>query len=291
MQLNKSPEQLLDRLQTELQQVSQITELSGEEFDQSHELFERSSSQQQLIREWLTELVLQHSASGEPLKILSVGCGSGILDLPLIQLIAGEAVRIEYIGVDPNSVACRRFRQEFDKLGLKNVKLELIERDIESLESEQQFDFIHAVHSLYYFADPAATIDALIQLRAPDGHLVIVQSPEAKLNQMAQCFWHRHVDNGLWFSDCLDDHLSERGFNYSRHRIHGEVNVTRCFDSSCSQGEMLLDFITQSVSKHFTDEILDLCRGYLHSISSSKEDHLFVSHPADAFVVAGNVHG
>ncbi len=64
--------------------------LSYERFDESHELFEQSSNQQQLILQWLKDLILSNFASLDPLKILSVGCGSGILDNPLIRSIAGK---------------------------------------------------------------------------------------------------------------------------------------------------------------------------------------------------------
>ena len=268
-----------------------LHKLSHKRFDETHELFERSSNQQQLILEWLRDLILSHYASLDPLKILSVGCGSGILDNPLIRSIATTSKRVEYTGVDPNAVACRRFRDDFDNQELPNVRLDLREQDIESLTSSDRFHIIHVVHSLYYFDDPANTLDGLLKLLAPGGRVAVVQAPEAELNQLAKCFWTHHEENGIWFSDCLADHLSRRRLAFSRQRIDGEVDVARCFEADCPRGEMMLDFITQSDCRQLDDDILQLCLSYLRSISRRENGSLLVAHPADAFVIAATTSG
>jgi ubiquinone/menaquinone biosynthesis C-methylase UbiE len=231
-------------------------------------------------------LIWAHYASTDPLKILSVGCGSGILDNPLIRSIAAASKRLEYTGVDPNAVACRRFQNGFDNQGLGNVRLNLWKQDVESLTSSDRFHIIHVVHSLYYFDDPAKTLDGLLKLLAPGGRLAVVQAPEAELNQLSKCFWSHHEENGIWFSDCLADHLSRRRLAFSRQRIAGEVDVARCFVADCARGQMMRDFITQSDCRHLDDDILQLCLSYLRSISRRENGSLLVAHPADAFVVA-----
>ena len=64
----------LDRLYGALDPARRPGKLSESRFDETHELFERSSSQQQLILDWLTELILEQYANIDPLKILSVRC-------------------------------------------------------------------------------------------------------------------------------------------------------------------------------------------------------------------------
>ncbi len=233
MQSGESRFAALKGLRGALEQAGCPFALSNKRFDETHELFERSSNQQQLILEWLRDLIRSHCASSDPLRILSVGCGSGILDNPLIRSIATTARSVEYTAVDPNAIACRRFQGDFDNQQLPNVRLDLREHGIEALTATDRFDIIHVVHALYYFDDPAATLDGLIRLLAPDGKMVIVHAPEAELNQLAKCFWTHHAENGIWFSDCLADHLSQRRLVFSRQRIHGEVDVARCFEADC----------------------------------------------------------
>jgi SAM-dependent methyltransferase len=276
----------LRSLRAALKRTRRPYKLSHRRFDETHELFERSSNQQELIMLWLRDLVRSHYASWDPVKILSVGCGSGILDNPLIRSLATTSKSVEYTGVDPNAVACRRFQEDFDKQELPNVRLDLWEQNIESLATSDRFHIIHVVHSLYYFHDPANTLDGLLKLLAPGGRVAVVQAPEAELNQLSKCFWTHHEENGIWFSDCLAGHLSKRRLAFSRQRIDGEVDVARCFVADCPRGEMMLDFITQSDCGQLDDDILQLCLSYLRSISRRENGSLLVAHPADAFVVA-----
>ncbi len=253
----------LHSLRSVLEHACRPFELSHQRYDETHELFEQSSNQQRRIIKWLLDLISSDYASVQRLKILSVGCGSGIMDVPLIKSIAQTSNQVEYTGVDPNELACRRFQDDFDDQELPNVQLDLREQDIESLISTDRFDVIHLVHSLYYFDDPADTLDGLLKLLAPEGKVLIVQAPEAELNQLAKCFWTHHEEHGIWFSDCLAGHLSERGLAFSRQRIDGEVDVTRCFEADCPRGEMILDFITQSDCQQLDDDVVQLCLGYL----------------------------
>ncbi len=276
----------LDSLRTALEHACRPHKLSHQRYDQTHELFEQSSNQQRLILKWLQDLILSNYAGLDPLKILSVGCGSGILDNPLIESIATTSRRVEYTGIDPNAVACRRFQEAFDNQKLPHVRLDLREQDIESLTSHDRFHIIHVVHSLYYFDDPEHTLDRLLGLLAPGGMVAVVQAPAAELNQLAKCFWTHHEENDIWFSDCLADHLTRRHLAFSRQRIDGEVDVARCFEADCPRGEMMLDFITQSNCRQLEDDLLQLCLSFLRSISRRENGRLLVAHPADAFVIA-----
>ena len=285
MQSSELRDEALSRVRAALEPRGRPDKLSHKRFDETHELFERSSNQQQLILMWLRDLICSQNANLDPLKILSVGCGSGILDNPLIRSIATMAKRIEYTGVDPNSVACRRFQDEFDNHQLTNVRLNLWEQDIESLTTSDRFHVIHVVHSLYYFDDPAHTLDAMLDLLAPGGRVAVVQAPDAELNRLSKCFWAHHEKNGIWFSDCLADHLSGRRLAFSRERIDGEVDVARCFVADCPHGEMMLDFITQSDCRQLDRDLVQLSLDYLRSISRPENGSLLIAHPADAFVI------
>lgn len=134
--------------------------LSDERFDVTHETFECSSSQQQLVLQTLKGLIDSHEDSSGTLRVLSVGCGSGILDNQLISELASSAENFEYTGVDPNPVACRRFREDFKKLALPNVKLKVKTETVESLSINEPFDVIQLTHALYYFKDPADTLES-----------------------------------------------------------------------------------------------------------------------------------
>jgi hypothetical protein len=116
---------------------------------------------------------------------------------------------------------------------------------------------------------------------------VVIQAPKAELNQLADCFWHRPADSGIWFSDRLAEYFSQRCLRFTRQRIDGWVDVTRCFEPGCVRGEMMLDFITQTDCRHLDDDIVRLCRKYLRLISRADNGRRLVAHPVDAFMVEG----
>ncbi len=233
----------------------------------------------------LKELISSHAGSAGALRILSVGCGSGILDNQLISAIASSPEHFEYTGVDPNPVACRRFREDFEKLALPNVKLEVRTEAVESLNINKPFDIIQLTHALYYFKDPADTLEKLRRLLAPGGKLIIVQAPNEYLNQLSECFWSHHAGQDIWFSKCLEKYLIKQKIEFTCQRIYGEVDVTRCFTEGCPHGEKLLDFITQSDCRKSGAEVRERCLHFLKKISRLDGESLKVEHPADVFVV------
>lgn len=276
----------LIQLRETLERDGQPTTLSGKRYDQSHEFFERASNQQALILDFLRQLVSSSFANKPVLKILSVGSGSGILDNPFIESIAPLAGRVEYTAVDPNEVACLRFQRSFDELKLQNVHLRLLHDCVESLAPTDCFDIILVVHSLYYFADPAETLNALLAQRATQGRLVVIQAPEAELNRLAKCFWSHHVEDDIWFSDCVANHLVEQDIDFSQQRLDGKVNVAACLDPDDDEGELLMDFITQSRSGELKSNHVEMCREYLRAVGQHSTDRVVVDHPADVFVIA-----
>ena len=285
IKFSDSVEGALNELRAAVQNAPVSSRLSDERFDVTHETFERSSSQQQLVLQTLKDLIDSHEDSSGSLRVLSVGCGSGILDNQLISALASSAGTFEYTGVDPNPVACHRFREDFKKLGLPNVKLKVKTETVEALNINEPFDVIQLTHALYYFKDPADTLEKLRRLLAPGGKLIIVHAPNECLNQLSECFWSHHAEQGIWFSKCLEEHLLKQDIEFTSHRIHGEVDVTRCFEEGCPHGEKLLDFITQSDCQESDAEVRARCLHFLKKISRVDGESLKVEHPADVFVV------
>jgi SAM-dependent methyltransferase len=285
IKFSESVEDALNQLRVAVKKAPASMQLSDERFDVTHEAFECSSSQQQLVLRALKELISLHEGSTGALRILSVGCGSGILDNQLISAIASSPEHFEYTGVDPNPVACRRFREDFENLALPNVKLEVRTEAVESLNINNPFDIIQLTHALYYFKDPADTLGKLRRLLAPGGKLIIVQAPNEYLNQLSECFWSHHAGQDIWFSECLEKYLIKQKIEFTCQRLYGEVDVTRCFNEGCPHGEKLLDFITQSDCRESDAEVRERCLHFLKKISRVDGESLKVEHPTDVFVV------
>lgn len=293
-------ELILDRLRNTLNGF-EPTPLSHQRFDQSHEWFEGQSNQQNQILDWLQRIGsssltrsegIDPQPPSEPFRVLSIGCGSGILDRPFIETLADQANtqettrKINYTGIDPNPVACQRFREEFFELKLDAVDLSVLKETVESFSSNDLFDLIHVVHSLYYFDKPAQSIGALMDRVAADGELVIFQAPKAELNLLADCFWQEHSADPIWFSGKLDEHLREANITFRRDRINAEVDVTACFVEGCAEGSLTLDFLVQSDCENAPPEVRADVLEYLRAISRSDGQRVLAPHPVDVFTLA-----
>lgn len=296
MPVRQPHELILDRLR-QLLGGFEPTPLSHQRFDQSHEWFEGQSNQQPQILDWLRRVgssMIDSQDLGEVYRVLSIGCGSGILDRPLIETLAShvdtnETTReISYIGIDPNPIACQRFRDEFVDLELGSVDLSVMVETVESYSSNGSFDLTHVVHALYYFDEPAESIRALMERVAVDGELVIFQAPKAELNLLADCFWQEHAADPIWFSGELDDHLRAGEISFERHRIEAEVDVTACFEDGCSDGSLTLDFLVQSDCQSLPPEVRAGVLEYLSSISRNDQQRVLAPHPVDVFTISLN---
>lgn len=280
----------LDHLNFSLPQLQKVLgsarhpKLTDDRYDKAHERFEGASSQQNLILKWLTDFSANFPRQ-DSLKILSVGCGSGILDNPLLSALAKSEKPVNYTGIDPNSVACGRFRDAFELLQLANVQLEVREETVESISCDERFDIIHAVHSLYYFDDPAAAIEQLLARLNKTGKLVIFQAPKAELNQLADCFWFHDQDVDIWFSERLQKHLHELGCVSTMTRIDGQVDVASCFDPSSPEGSLILDFVTQIDCNLLQPAAREQLLGFLKTIAEFSGDQILVPHPVDVFEI------
>lgn len=277
----------------------QASPLSDHRFDESHECFEGQSNQQEQILQCLRDFgrhqidrrVTKAIATERVFRVLSVGCGSGILDLPLIKTLADQisngnsASKIHYTGIDPNPVACDRFRNEFLKLSLSSSQLKVLEDTVESYDHDNQFDLIHVVHALYYFVEPAVALQKLIRIVADEGQLVIFQAPKAELNQLADCFWQDHLKDPIWFSEDLEDHLLKVNASFIKSRLDAEVDVTNCFESNDTNGQLTLDFIVQSHCENLSQPIRQSVLSYLKSISRVHNGKVLAPHPVDVFII------
>lgn len=303
MQVRQSQRCLLDDLRQSLGDLKP-TPLSHQRFDQSHEWFEGQSNQQRQILDWLRRVgsakmdarKTDTLRNEDVFRVLSVGCGSGILDRPLIATLASQPGRsgavagdenqeIHYTGIDPNPIACQRFRDEFEQLHLDSVSLSVMEETVESYTAAGAFDLTHVVHALYYFDDPAASLRALMDRVADEGELVIFQAPKAELNLLADCFWQEHANAPIWFSGQLEAHLTSAGIVFDQQRIDAEVDVTACFQAGCPGGNLTLDFLVQSDCESLPTEARAGVLAYLKTISRTDEDRVLAPHPVDVFTL------
>jgi SAM-dependent methyltransferase len=154
------------------------------DYHDAYELRRRSSTMTAVAVDDLCRRISDMRATGggdsRPLRILSLGCGDGDLDLPLVQALAVDGA-VDYVGVDVNARSLERFHDRLSRGegGPRTSALTITLRkcDLASLSDSDDFDVVLLAHVLYYVADPAELIrDVLGRFLRTDGRLLVVHS-------------------------------------------------------------------------------------------------------------------
>lgn len=262
------------------QDPARVTPLSHDRFLETHVAFETSSTQQDQIRERLAAECLPGTAS-----VLSVGCGSGILDAPLAERLS-HGRQLRYVGVEPNPIQSAAFEAQLAKLPVDGEAVTATFEDFAAQPTGERFDLVLLIHTHYYLRDvPEGLAQAAGMLR-PGGKLVIASAPRGPLNVLAEAFWPAPAADGLWFSEALTTHFDGRGVAAPSRRIEGRLNVTPCFEGT-PLGDAVRDFVVQADTRAMDPDVRATIDEALWAMGREEPDGRWtVPHPVDLFEIA-----
>lgn len=275
---------LLDELAAALfDQSNRIVPLGFEDYVRAHEAFDLASSQQAQIRHQIeSEAVRLWSVNRKPLRILSVGCGSGLLDLPLLERLAGRIG--SFVGIDPNPVAIRRCRRRHQRADQSST-IRFICSSFEDLHTADRFDLIHCCHVLYYARERSRFLTAMFSLLRDSGVLLIAHAPKEEMNRLAQIFWSHQSHTSFYDGDvgCALESLD--GCEYTSRRLAAAI-PTDLFVDHTPQGRLLLEFLIQAKWDPLSLETRALVARYLRtSTCQGSVCGRVIPHPAVVFRV------
>jgi SAM-dependent methyltransferase len=249
-----------------------VQPLSDARFLETHVAFETSSNQQRQILETLA----RDQGVG---SVLSVGCGSGILDGPLAHRLAAQS-SVRWVGLDPNPLHCRLFR---DRVRGAGIDAEVVESTFEAFETAERFDRVLMIHAHYYFEDVPVGLAKAASLLSANGLLVLAVAPRGPLNRLAQLFWPKPSHQDLWFSEALGSHLDRAGSAAKPTRIEARLDVTECLENT-SRGIAIRDFVVQADTEAMPERIRARIDRALRLMGRLERDGRFtVPHPVDLF--------
>ncbi|MEO0323067.1 MAG: class I SAM-dependent methyltransferase [Myxococcota bacterium] len=278
--------ELLARLDEALAAHPALTPLDEERFLETHVLYEGRSDQQGQILRWFADSVAPAVPEGRPYRVLSVGCGSGILDVPLARALAPRAEPLRYVGVDPNVAECQAFSARFAEADLPGVEVTVRPCLFEELRDPGPFDLVHIVHALYYVPSAAAFLEQARALLAPGGRLVVFHAPREEMNALAACFYDKQYGRPTLFADEVAELCRRRDWEHHRGRVDARLDVTPLADGDAELGLALRDFIVQVDSAALSPAVQKLVDGYLAAITERAPDgRAFIAHPVDVFAL------
>ena len=116
-------------------------------------------------------------------RILSVGCGSGVMDIAWLEEFAQRGIAAHYLAVEPNLDSLAEFQRVAAASLTGGVVPQLcaVGQKYEDYHPAQPLDRIMFMHSLYHFPDREATLRKALAELAPGGSLMVCVSDDEGL--------------------------------------------------------------------------------------------------------------
>lgn len=264
---------LLQELSRELRKLDPVPSFDGPGYMRGHVAFEGASDQQGQILAWLIDYL--KSQPGPRLEAASVGAGSGILDVPMLESVCAHK-QVHYTVFEPFEAQCERFQERAAALCASSALELLIEcKSLEQVEPGRAFDVVLAIHSIYSFQGLEEAVERLLRITRPGGELVIAVAPLEQMNQLSELFWQSHHDGALGFEEQVGRALSNLGVAHTNQRIDACLEVAMD-DPGRSD---IVDFLTQCPLGQCPEQIQQLVLRYLEATGDSDPSQLRVPHP------------
>jgi SAM-dependent methyltransferase len=281
-------QQPLDDVRARLGAVDPFPSLAAARYAECVECFEARSDQRRQMIAFVADQVVP-TLPGDRAGVLSIGCGSGAFDAPVLDAVAGRSAAVRYVGIDPNPVQCAAFAERLGGAPREGITVEVRAGAFEATPIDEAFDLVHLTHCLYYLEAPGRAVGTALELVAPGGALLVFLAPNEALNALADACWARERQGRrAWFADDLDAFLrDELRLPFERHRIDASLDAGPCFEPDSPEGDRLLDFIVQAETTRFPATLSGAMRRYLAHIASRDAEGRprQLPHPVDAFLI------
>ncbi|NXP44866.1 HNMT methyltransferase, partial [Heliornis fulica] len=231
---------------------------------QSFRLFLTNSTEHQCMQEFMDRqlpAVIASVGNGKStINVLSVGGGAGEIDLEILSKVQARypGVTINNEVIEPSADQISKYKERVaGTSSLENVKFTWHEETAYEYESRmnaekkpKKWDFIHMIQMLYYVKDVPATIryfHSLLEAQAK--LLIIVVSETSGWETLWKKFGSSLPLNDLCSyvsSADIKRILDSAGLKYQLHDLPSYMDITSCFTEGNREGELLLDFLTET---------------------------------------------
>ncbi|XP_010149419.1 PREDICTED: histamine N-methyltransferase, partial [Eurypyga helias] len=199
--------------------------------------------------------------NGKPtINILSVGGGAGEIDLLILSKVQARypGVTINNDVIEPSPDQIFKYKERVaETSNLENVKFTWHEETAYEYESRmnaekksKKWDFIHMIQMLYYVKDVPGTIRYFHSLLEAQAKLLIIlvsgTSGWGRLwKKYSSSFPLDDLSSYVSSAD-IKRILDSAGLKYQLHELPSYMDITSCFIEGNTDGELLLDFLTET---------------------------------------------
>ncbi|XP_025053368.1 histamine N-methyltransferase-like isoform X3 [Alligator sinensis] len=231
---------------------------------ESFRLFLENSTEHECMLEFiekkLPDIISSIGNGKSAINILSVGGGAGEIDLQILSKLQARypGVAINHEVIEPSDEQICHYKDRVAKTSnLENVKFTWhketsheYERRMNAKQEFKKWDFVHMIQMLYYVQDIAATIryfHSLLDAKAK--LLIIIVSGSSGWDTL----WKKYgsllplnAPSCYVSSADIKKVLDTEGLKYQLFELPSSMDITNCFIEGNKDGELLLDFLTET---------------------------------------------
>ncbi|NXX83172.1 HNMT methyltransferase, partial [Urocolius indicus] len=184
----------------------------------------------------------------------------GEMDLLILSKVQARypGVTINNDVIEPSSPQIFKYKERVaETSNLENIKFTWHEETAYEYESRtnaekkpKKWAFIHMIQMLYYVKDIPATIRYFHSLLEAGGKLLIIVLSGTSGWEV---LWKKHASSFPLEDFCtfvtsadITRILDSAGLKYQLHELPSYIDITSCFVEGNKDGELLLDFLTQT---------------------------------------------
>ncbi|XP_009079950.1 PREDICTED: histamine N-methyltransferase-like isoform X3 [Acanthisitta chloris] len=231
---------------------------------QAFRLFLERSTEHQCMKEFmdkqLPDVIARIGNGKSTINVLSVGGGAGEMDLLILSKIQARypGVTINNEVVEPSADQISKYKEHVAKASnLENIKFTWHKETAYEYESRmnaekksKKWDFIHMIQMLYYVRDIPATIRYFHSLLESQAKLlvILVSGESWKTLWKKNCSSFPLEDLCTYISSASFSRiLDSAGLKYQLYELPSYMDITSCFIEGNKDGELLLDFLTETL--------------------------------------------
>ena len=256
--------------------------LEGERYKDGQLIFRQSSNQQQLMLDWLGRHFVSQLGS-DPIRFLSIGAGTGIFDVPIIQEFLRRDLHIQYEGIDPNENVLRLLEESLRPWAGEKLKVSIILSDFESYPTLKKFNFILLVHTHYFFPDLCQSLQKAWGLLEEGGTIILYSALDIFLSQFFNVTFQSNFGHPPWLSHHVQEALNTLNIPFRRESIHAVLDISTCFGQDEKAANDLLNFIIHADASHSSG--IDVLLACLKENATQENGRYLLPHTVDVFVI------
>jgi ubiquinone/menaquinone biosynthesis C-methylase UbiE len=204
---------------------------------------------------------------------LDIGCGDGIVTVPIINSLKNDYEKLEVICIEPSLDLINAFKKKTD------YGVDFINKDVESISQLPKADFILMSHLLSYVQNTGTFLENAHQALSQNGlGLIVINNPNSDDSVIKRQLLAGKDDN---MSAIIQGVLSDRSIDYYVETIDSTIDVSGVTEMD-DKGKTVIEFFKhQRFNEIPEDQINELRQAVLELCNSDgklikREDYIWI---------------